>query len=81
MYRYKNCSGSAYTFYGVLFPPYEVHEVSGIIPHDKFVITDEPLTESKKETKVEATESKETITPIPILDTEETKRSRKQKGD
>ena len=44
MPRYKNCSGSSYQFYGVVFHPSDVHDVPGSISHKKFIVTNEPET-------------------------------------
>lgn len=49
MPKYKNCSGSSYMYYGVMFHPYEVHEVPGYISHPKFITTDEPETVRKSD--------------------------------
>ena len=53
MPRYKNCSGSTYKFYGVVFNPMDVHEVPSSISHPKFIITNEPETESTHEKTTE----------------------------
>lgn len=81
MPRYKNLSGSSYTFFGVLFHPNQVHDVPGIIEHRHFVITDEPETEditSKPETKTDVIPSFAQVLETPQ---EDTKRSRRSKGE
>lgn len=77
MLRYKNCSGSTYKFYDVVFHPFEVHEVVGAINHPKFVITDEPITKNENEETNEVSE--DTSTQIPLIDNPTPKRSKKTK--
>ena len=79
MPKYKNCSGSTYSFYGVVFHPWDVHEVPGTISHAKFVTTTEPETSAKTETV--NTETTVDTQQTPSTETEDTKRSRKQRGE
>lgn len=78
MPKYKNCSGSSYRFYGVLFHPNEVHFVPGSISHPKFIVTDEPETgtTAEKSEKIDAkaaeTSENEVAQQIPVTETEET---------
>ena len=82
MPKYKNCSGSSYMFYGVKFRPWSVHDVPGTISHPKFVVTDEPETEPEQvETAKADVTTAETNQQIPLVEQEETKRSRRSKGE
>ena len=72
MPKYKNCSGSSYMYDGVMFHPYEVHEVPGYISHPKFITTDEPETVRKSD-NTESSAVTETVNqPEQIEQTEQT---------
>lgn len=89
MFRYKNCSGSTYRFYDVVFQPWDVHEVPGSISHPKFIRTDEPVTDKRDEkpqniestNSVTATETQLTPQSLNIPEQEENRRGRRSKGE
>lgn len=82
MPKYKNCSGSSYIFYGVMFHPWDVHDVPGTISHPKFVVSDDPETRSEKvETAKADVTTTEANQQIPFVEQEETKRSKRSKGE
>ncbi len=97
MPRYKNCSGSSYRFYGVLFHPWSVHEVPGSISHPKFVVTSDPetmdeITEKANINNFENTESEHNVSETTAIQqllsgeadsasNEGTKRGKRSKGE